>query len=162
MQFLRVNLVSTIKEIDSCFLCKFCGKRVKSQKPAWNTISASHCVFCIRHSFYLNNDIFIMNFSSIFNFYRENLYKKSLWMSQIEDLMEEHRKIGLKNPLFVYDEDTNNWFVDFSKDLLEEILVTTKDICDIFKKVNAYPFYEKALMDFSSEKSQKNYTLLLK
>jgi hypothetical protein len=38
-----------------------------------------------------------------------------MWVSEIKDLVQNHKEIGLKNPVFCYDEESMCWFINFAK-----------------------------------------------
>ena len=38
-----------------------------------------------------------------------------MWISEIKDLVQIHVKVGLKNPVFCYDEESMYWFINFAK-----------------------------------------------
>jgi hypothetical protein len=38
-----------------------------------------------------------------------------LWVNQIQQYVDKHERVGLKNPVFSYDPDTYLWFVDFTR-----------------------------------------------
>lgn len=108
--------------------CHFCEKNcelIENQSELIDRLSGPgkfYCSFCLRHE--LNNkgnrDVLIFSFRSIIAyFYFQNYIQTNnghkLWISQIEDYIEAHCRIGYLNPLFLYDPETLLWFVNFSK-----------------------------------------------
>lgn len=102
------------------------------------------CGFCIRNNFdtKANKDVLVLTFKNVFNyFYQQNhLNKKKMWMCEIKDIIEDHRNVGLRNPVFYYDEESMNWFVNFSrvgsvkrKMSLEGVKKTIYEIVDSLK-----------------------------
>lgn len=102
--------------------CSFCSKKCQ-QSSILNKISGDkgfHCTFCLRNNFHtkINRDIFILSFRQIIAHLYSQHYlcePKKFWLSEIEDLINLHQKIGLKNPVFNYDPETMLWFINFSK-----------------------------------------------
>jgi len=108
--------------------CAFCNKTQGSnfesrkicEKMSGNI--AYYCTFCLRNGFNAksNKDILTITFRSIIGYLYYDLYKfanpnNRLYLSQIQDMIEMHAKIGLTNPLFKYDYETFLWFIDFGK-----------------------------------------------
>jgi hypothetical protein len=60
-----------------------------------------------------------MSFRGIIGYYYWGLYrcdfKKSIWYSEIKNLIDFHVALGLQSPVFYYDPSTYLWFVDFNR-----------------------------------------------
>lgn len=117
-----------IGEISDTFLksCLFCDKEVVlndenvKKYPQDFYDNFFYCKFCYRNNYHLNdNPIFIFSFKSVIyhwyeNFYIKNNYK-SIWLSQLNEMICLHKEMGLCNPCFNYDEENFYWFVDINK-----------------------------------------------
>lgn len=62
-----------------------------------------------------------------------------MYLSELEDMIETHVKIGLQNPVLTYDPDTFLWFVDFNrigvakrKAPFDEVLQVADDMFESF------------------------------
>lgn len=132
--------------------CCFCEKNYESgnsQSQLLDRLSGPgnfYCSFCLRHG--LNNkgsrDVLILSFRSIIgHFYFQNYIQvnngQRLWISQIQDYINDHYRAGAVNPLFLYDPDTMLWFVNFAKIgtskkkiPLEEVIKTVVSILTTF------------------------------
>lgn len=108
--------------------CFFCHKLVKSDCESFKTIhnmtgNRFFCPFCIRNNFHhrSNRNILAMSYRGIFGFYYYRMYlnnkknHRKLWWSEINSMIENHIKIGISNPVFIYDPETFMWFIDFNK-----------------------------------------------
>jgi len=137
--------------------CCFCEKRCKLPAAIFRNLSKLSgdaeffCSFCIRNGLNTKNskDFLILSFRAIIGFYYVEKYLNQkvnkVWLSQIEDLIESHKKEGLNNPVFSYDEETMLWFINFGKVgdskkkiPLEEIKKTIKEILDNLKVEEAF------------------------
>lgn len=147
--------------------CCFCGKNCQNSGNQFhlaNKLSGNenfYCLFCLRHSFNKENkDILILSFKSVITYFYLQKYispkSDKLWISEIEDYIDSHKKTGLLNPLFLYDEESMFWFIDFSKVgdgekqlPLTEILKTIINILACFnlfktaENISMSNFYEK-------------------
>lgn len=63
-----------------------------------------------------------------------------MWVSEIKDLAIKHKEVGLKNPVFYYDEESMSWFINFARIgetrkriNIEEVYKTTISIIDSLK-----------------------------
>lgn len=144
--------------------CCFCEKQcevVGEQARLVEKLSgpeAFYCSFCLRHGFHTkgSRDVLILSFRGIIGqFYQQNylathgLHK--LWISEIEDYIEAHRKAGEINPLFAYDPESLLWFVNFArvgnskrKLPLAEVLKTVANILFSFDLSNTAPGVNQA------------------
>lgn len=114
-------------EISDCFVknCVFCDKEVEINKQNNNQLAKQidnelfYCSFCFRNEYHLKNNYFIFSFKSIILHYYEAFYCKShnrsVWLSQIQQMIDLHKEVGLSNFAFNYDDDTFTWFVNLSK-----------------------------------------------
>lgn len=148
-----------------CFCEKIC-ESVGSQLQIIDRLSGPgnfYCSFCLRHGFNnkSNRDVLILSFRSIiayfyFQNYLQSTNGQKFWISQIEDYIDLHQKVGLFNPLFLYDPETMLWFVNFSrigtskkKIPLEEVFKTILSILKTFDLSSTVPgvdislFYKK-------------------
>jgi len=146
------------------YKCCFCKKDILIEDGNLLTkISSKHglyCYFCLRNN-YREVDYygryFLFSMRNIIAYYFWHLYyfsnKPILWVSEIKDYIETHKKIGLKNPVFNYDEETYTWIVDFKyvgdEISLEDVKTTIVEMLASFnvKKfiigINAFKFYDK-------------------
>lgn len=105
------------------YICDFCGKSFyasNSQMRLHSRLSeGTHCHFCLRHGFNHqgSRDVLPLSFRGLagFIYYRYYRKEKTIWFSELEDMVKEHERIGLLNPLFSYDPESMIWFVDFSR-----------------------------------------------
>lgn len=106
--------------------CGFCGKDHDIRGRAKHVARLSgpneyYCHFCLRNGFNGRNgrNVLILTFRAVFGYYFYALYAlpKSpfIYISQIQDLIDLHRKVGEANPVFHYDPESFCWFVDFSR-----------------------------------------------
>jgi hypothetical protein len=145
---------------DNLYLeCCFCGKTsgfYPRMRKLCERLSGPdfYCDFCLRHGFnrQSNRNILIVSFRAIVGFYYYDLYRcstagvKDLYLSDIEDYVKSHIATGLQNPIFIYDEDTMLWFLDFEKIgrgrkkvRVGEVLRTVVDILSCFDIYLHYP-----------------------
>ena len=137
-------------------ICELCEKRVglySMERDLCQKLTgdgAFYCSFCLRHKFNTRNsrDLLIMSFRGIIGYYYEYLYrdKGELSFSQVQDYVKLHRKVGLQNPVFYYDDESMLWFVDFArvgrgrkKLRLTDILQTTINILACFNMAQVVP-----------------------
>ena len=153
--------------------CDFCEKRVLfdiSERKVCENLSGDrfYCTFCIRHRFNTKNnrDVLMLSFRAIISAYYHYFYrsKRKMYKSEIKDFIQSHIQTGLSNPLFIYDQETMVWHIDFSrvgkqkkKVKIDNILQTITNIlvcfnlplcfknCDTGK---LYKKYEEAIMRF--------------
>lgn len=135
--------------------CYFCEKDCHSQsinKNITERLSARfHCHFCLRKGYHVKNNrnILMLSFRSIIgHFYYTNYLTitagRKMYLSDIEDYIESHKKAGLFNPVFDYDPESFIWFVDFdkvgeSKCTIEIILQTVVSILSCFNLTRMVP-----------------------
>jgi hypothetical protein len=79
-----------------------------------------YCTFCLKHQFYQkdSHNILILTFKEIIDCFYNNFYNvtnRTMWLSDIEPLVEEHIKIGLQHPLFFYNSQNKLWHIDFRR-----------------------------------------------
>jgi len=131
--------------------CYFCEKVVRIggdniQSCLRLSRNKFYCPFCLRHDFQFrpSRNVLIFSYRSIIGYYyiKHHIKKMgaTIWLNQIEDMIEIHRKIGLRNPVFSYDPTTYLWFADFNKvgsashkAPFEEVLVSAKWIMTAFR-----------------------------
>jgi hypothetical protein len=131
--------------------CCFCEKNCEMtvQHRLLEKLSGEdgyYCAFCLRHGFQTraSRDVLILSFRGIIgHFYQQNYLAAHgyhrMWVSEVEDYIEAHRRAGEVNPLFIYDPETLLWFVNFArvgtskkKVPLEEVLKTVVNILFCF------------------------------
>lgn len=115
-----------IKNIENMgHLCSFCGTLVNFDYSDSENFfqklckEKNYCLTCLRQDYgskndqYLNN-IFMFGLNSIF-FKYYNYYPSKISLSEIKEIILNHARIGLKNPIFSYNSLNFMWFVDFNK-----------------------------------------------
>lgn len=105
--------------------CCFCEKNVHLSIEDFNLYVSLgqdefHCPFCLRHKHHHRDasNILLMSFKGMIGHYFHHCYhgtKRTMWISEIKELVEAHAETGLLNPVFNYDPDTFMWFVDFNR-----------------------------------------------
>lgn len=167
--------------LDHYSRCKFCEKTVfvndniRRFSDALVGAENFHCPMCIRRDYWQrhNANIMILTYRGIFGYYYYSYYMfpkngTTMGLSDIQEYVEMHVKIGLQNPLFTYDTETFNWFVDFNKIgtkkgkiPVEEVLktITEQLLCfNIYENVrNSSPLalynkYKSAVLEFVSKR----------
>lgn len=132
MKIQQINISGFSNDLDQAFnarahlLCEFCGKsttisplsRILVDKLSKKNLD--FCSFCIRNDLTSRNNrhTLILSFRSVFGYLYYHDYKikkKTLFFSQLEDLISSHEKAGLTNPVFKYDPETFLWFINFEK-----------------------------------------------
>lgn len=148
-------------------ICSFCDK-IFSQNH-YSDLKNPRCLFCTRHD-YQGENILRVSFLPILGYYWFN--KRVNWPCQIMDYLESHRRVGLLNPYFNYDEEEDHWFIDFSRNINpEDALKTIINILVCFNLPLLIPqfkfatFYKKfaaAVLQFHTERKRpKNRKLLM-
>src|SRR5581483_6869317 len=80
-----------------------------------------YCQFCLKNEHYKSyaNKVFALSFRGIIGYYYYCYYNIPkqiiLTTDELRDLVETHRSIGNRNPVFRYDYDSMIWFIDFNK-----------------------------------------------
>jgi len=105
--------------------CTFCQKHCRLSSQLYTNLyqlsrgGRFFCSFCVRSGLNTrrSNDTLALTFKNVFNqfYYQNHVNLKKMWISQIRDLVEVHKEIGLENPIFSYDDESMNWFIDFSR-----------------------------------------------
>lgn len=128
-------------------ICGFCGKDTLLNSRVMKLLqpfskNKFYCGFCIRNDFNTkkNKDILIMSMRGIINYLYSNCYlikEHTLYVSEIQDMINDHISCGLINPAFNYDPESYCWFLDFrkignQKITLNEVLDTCHDIVSCF------------------------------
>jgi|APGre2960657404_1045060.scaffolds.fasta_scaffold00286_8 hypothetical protein len=149
---LSTLLMPSSGELSDLFIryCEFCLKKCESDSKNYiyckklGPDSTFFCEFCLRNAFQTQrkNNVLILSFKSIIAwFYFQNYLngRPRMWFCQIKDYIQAHKEIGLRNPLFMYDEETMLWFIDFSrigddgkKIQLESVCETIESVVDSF------------------------------
>jgi hypothetical protein len=162
--------------------CSFCEKetpvsprgKLLSQILLPAGANRFYCNFCLRHKFYQRDskDILILSFRGILGYYYYSFYALTksplMFISEINDYIDLHVKIGSQNPVFFYDNESYLWFVDFSRigsdkvpirmvlNTISEILMSfnlldhVKDI----KPHKLYLKYEEAIIKFNDKRTR--------
>lgn len=130
--------------------CYFCQKKCTLSSLSFKNLhkisgyKEFFCGFCVRNGFNTrsNKDVLILTFQNVFSYYYsyKHLIEKKVWVSEIKDIVEHHKNVGLVNPAFHYDEENMNWFINFCrvgntkrKLILEDVYKTTFNIIDSLK-----------------------------
>lgn len=111
------------KIVENCLFCKksitinACNSFIIKKLSGPERI---FCPFCLRNAFYTKRSkhILILSFRSLIASFYYQFYacqNRKLWLSQIKEYICVHEYIGLKNPVFMYDQETYLWFIDFSR-----------------------------------------------
>lgn len=116
------------EEISDSYLkvCRFCEKEVEINTNNIHKQSIKlnptefYCDFCYRNNFHINKPkVFVFSLKAIIFHYYENFYikssNKSIWLSQLDEMIFLHKESGLNNLAFIYDEQNFNWFIDLQK-----------------------------------------------
>lgn len=137
--------------------CSFCEKLVTTSTEYFLFYKKfGHdkffCPFCLRHQFYQKHakNQLLLSFKGIIGYYYICLYydehRRKLYKNQLADLITNHVKIGLVNPVFAYDPETFLWFVDFNrvgtskhKVPVEEVHFTVEQIIESFRMKELVP-----------------------
>lgn len=144
--------------------CTFCDKLVKITPLNFQSCSrignTEYCPFCLRNNFNHkdNRNILVFSFRAIAGYYYYRLYKarhSTMFVSQIEAMLEKHAIIGLMSPVLAYDPYTLLWFANFNKigktahkAPFEEVQHTIKKMYDVFEVAKIlYPYAETNMWD---------------
>lgn len=148
--------------------CDFCEKETTIYPQMQRLISSlTHgrnffCPFCIRHNFNTKKRLHVMILSlrALIGYKYHMLYylkKPILSLSELQDEINDHIKIGEMNPLFSYDHETFCWFIDFSrignsrkKTDVTEVIRTVNEMISAF---NPYSY----IKDFKSSKYTERF-----
>lgn len=144
--------------------CSFCGKEsilyneTRTQHYLLSNNGKFYCGFCLKNNF--NNksskNTLILSFRGIIAFYYYFLYRAPvgdpvLYHNDIKDYIALHVKIGNKNPVFLYDQESYCWFIDFNKIgngnrkiKLKYVLHTVIEILASFNLYRYYPEFDGA------------------
>lgn len=180
------NLIVPLSgELSDLFIryCEFCLKKCQSNSENYSICeklgpdSSFYCEFCLRNSFQTQrkNNVLIVSFKPIvaWLYYHNYLGGSSrLWLHQIKNLVEKHKKKGLSNPLFIYDEETMLWFIDFNrvgddakKIQIELVCETIEGIVECFNLETNVPSldvnkffskYANAISEFNKKRERPN------
>lgn len=148
--------------------CNYCLKETTLRPAAVSLISRLSgpnkffCTFCLRHKFNTKNirNTLVLSFRGIIGYYYYAFYALPkvpvLYLNQLRDFIDLHVEIGKQNPLFVYDEESYLWYIDFSRIgkvkgqlPIEEVLKTIGEIImsfglfDYIKDVKPHVLYQK-------------------
>lgn len=130
--------------------CGFCGKQsalhITYSKLYEKLENEFYCAHCLRHQFFKRKShILLLTFRAVIGYYYYVHYSNPLashkiYYAQIQDYIEEHIAVGLRNPVFSYDPEAFMWFVDFTrigkaknKISYEDVLSTIRSMIDCFK-----------------------------
>jgi hypothetical protein len=115
-------------ELSELFIrhCAFCCKKCYSTEENRDLLERMSgedgffCSFCIREGFHTKNrkDVLILSFRALVGwlYYFRYLTQQSgrIWITELEDFIKSHQRVGLTNPAFCYDADTMLWFINFA------------------------------------------------
>lgn len=105
-------------------MCDFCGKLVApgGSTPVLERLSGPgrfFCGFCLRqrHNTKSGLDTLVLSFRGVvaYLYYESYVSQRLISFSEIEDVVGDHVRAGLANPLFSYDPASMLWHVDFSR-----------------------------------------------
>ncbi|RTK96688.1 MAG: hypothetical protein EKK64_03625 [Neisseriaceae bacterium] len=132
------NLSENIYE--RCCICnKLYEISLKSRKLNKKLKNNETCGFCFRNNF--SKKVFIFNVKSLPAFLYVQNHKNKDFLKELNQYVSCHIKSGLKNPVFFYDVETMNWFVDLSKKKIskKEIKKTIVEILFCFNLWDTIP-----------------------
>lgn len=126
LEFKEINLISKpVNEVLAFYNCFFCNKIVIDDVfcEMNKTLSGNnlYCNHCLRMGFNKKNSKnLIVSFKNIIAYYYYSFYishgkKRTMWFSDIKNLINLHKKAGNRYPFMTYDEDTFLWFINFKK-----------------------------------------------
>jgi len=172
--------------------CHFCQKTLglfPEQRKLCEKLSGTqfYCHYCLQNNFNTKNNqhILMLSFRSIIGFYYQYMHLTTLvgnnghklYLSQIEDYVDAHEVVGLKNPVFRYDPESFIWFIDFSrigkgkkKIPLREVMKSIVNILscfnlpgniDFIKTSKLFEKYEEAVVKFHTERYRPQNKKLL-
>lgn len=147
-------------------VCVFCDKMVKITPSNFKSCirlsnGVFHCPFYLRHNHHHRSarNILVMSLRAIAAYYYYRFYLDNsewdMYISDIDDILTDHVKIGLQNPVFVYDPNTMLWFIDFNrigvelhKAPFDEVIDTISKMYDCFQVENHFsPYIRNDLWD---------------
>lgn len=147
--------------------CDFCDKLSVAQ-PHQRVFSDRlagpdryFCNFCVRNDYYSrsNSNIMILTYRGIIGYYYYAYYvwpkSPTMYVTDINDYIEIHTRIGLQNPIFRYDPDTFCWFVDFGK-VSKRKMPLESVLCTIIEQLACFNLYEN-VKDASPRKLYEKY-----
>jgi len=161
------------------YACTFCEKTIglyNESRSICEKLSGAnvfYCPFCLRHGHNTkaNKNVMALTFRSIAGYYHNVFHlgqKKTMFLAEIEDYIKAHAEVGLLNPLFSYDPDSMNWFIDFSKVgrgrkkvKIHSVLKTISNILACFnlskhlpgiRMHKLYKKYEEAIVKFHTQR----------
>lgn len=172
-----------ISENERLFVkCAFCEKdmmenlRSRRFNERISGEEVYYCGFCIRHGYNtkVSKNVLAMSFGGIIAYYYHVLHQlqkpPKMYISQLMDYIQLHKEIGLRNPLFSYDDSSFMWFVDFNRIgkgrrnlKLEDVLETTIEIIMAFNlyrnvkdiQVNKlYAKYDEAIREYYHQRKR--------
>lgn len=153
--------------------CSFCEKETPITKRGLDLLrnfsrdSKFYCTFCIRHNFHTKkrHNVLMLSFRALIGYlYYTHYYTKTptLYLCQIQDLINWHVMIGEQNPVFTYDPDTYCWFIDFEKIGKSNKRIPLQEVFNtIHEIVSAFNPYEN-IKDFSGHKYIERFTEAIK
>jgi hypothetical protein len=150
--------------------CGFCQKVVilaeddilKTQTTLQGTY---FCPFCFRHDFHTRpEDILIISYRGVIGYYYWTLYlaalpntERTLTVARIKAMIDQHIKVGLRNPAFSYSDDTFQWFLDFNK--IGKTKVPIRQVIQTTEEILAC-FHLKDYLGWTNEEEQINDEIL--
>jgi len=135
-------------------MCDFCNKETAVHDRTGQLLHqltgdrGFYCPFCVRHDFHTKKrkHVLALTFRGLIGYMYGICYfgrEPRIYLSQLEDLVQQHVDVGHLNPLFVYDPETFCWFVDFAKVgeskkkmPMHEVLCTANEIISAFNPYN--------------------------
>lgn len=169
------------------YICPSCFKSFCLNDNSKNFIlritkDSVYCNFCIKNFLYTErrDNVLFFSFKSIIGYYFYYIINqrhptcKKIYFSELKDIITNHALVGNGHPLFNYDKDSLNWFIDFNyikKSDLNDIFVMISLILDQFNledifnkeiKIKNYLCrFEEAILEFSKYKKRPDGKIIL-
>lgn len=121
----KIKVQNTDELSDNIYrICCFCDKSIKlnlNNLGSCQRLSGSkfYCSFCLRHNHHHrpSRHILPISFRGIIGYYYYQHYlpdPSKLYYSQIDNFIKNHKRIGLQNPVFHYDDSNFMWYLNFN------------------------------------------------
>lgn len=150
--------------------CDFCGKESQIYHRSSVLLaqltkgSQFFCPFCVRHDLHTRkrNNVLVFTMRAMIGYLYYTCYfgkAPRLYLSQLEDMVENHVQIGKLNPLFVYDRESFCWFVDFSKVGHTKHKIAVNEVLHtVLEMITAFNPYEN-IKDFKGHKYAQRFVV---
>lgn len=111
--------------------CNFCHKIFDSSKNAakFNEFLCNkekYCRHCMRNRYYqpeISKNIVILTYRALigYTFYSFISNKNQIYINDVREMIQDHVNVAFLNPLFNYDAETYNWFIDMNPVISKKI-----------------------------------------